>query len=175
MLILYWALVVLMVAGIVGAAVPGIPGTSVILAAIVVWGLAVHDFAAIQWALAAAILVLILSFGIDFLATYWGAKKAGASKWGQIGAMVGLVAGLVLPLPTLPIGGPIGFVFGLLVGPWLGATVGEFLFCKDVMRSIQAGLGIVLGSLIGNLVQGFLAIAPVSVFLATTWAHIPPA
>ena len=54
--------------------------------------------------------------GVDFLAGYIGAKQAGASKWGQIGAFVGLLLGFFGLLPTLPFGGPLlGILFGPLV------------------------------------------------------------
>lgn len=37
MLMLYWLLVALMVVGVIGSIVPGIPGTSLILVAIIIW------------------------------------------------------------------------------------------------------------------------------------------
>ena len=165
MLILYWLLVALMVVGVIGAVVPGIPGTSLILIAILVWGL-VQGFGSVSVALPVTILVLLLSVGIDFLASYWGAKQAGASLWGQIGAFVGLVVGFMGFLPTLPFGGPL---LGILLGPLLGAIVGEYLYRRDLKLAFKAGVGIVVGSLIGNLIQGLLAIAAVVVFLLTTW------
>ncbi|MGF1493648.1 MAG: hypothetical protein ACFBSC_14565 [Microcoleaceae cyanobacterium] len=39
MMILYWVLVLVMLVGIIGAVVPVIPGSSLILAAILNWGL----------------------------------------------------------------------------------------------------------------------------------------
>lgn len=165
MLILYWLLVALMVVGVIGAVVPGIPGTSLILIAIVVWGL-VQGFSSVSVALPVTIVALLLSIGIDFLASYWGAKQAGASKWGQIGAIVGLVVGFLGLLPALPFGGPL---LGILLGPLLGAIVGEYLYRRDLKLALKAGVGIVVGSLIGNLIQGLLAIAAVVVFLVTTW------
>lgn len=171
MVALYWVLVVTMLVGIVGAVVPGIPGVSLILAAVVVWG-AVNGFGTISVALAVAIAIFVLSLGIDFLAGYWGAKKAGASNWGQIGAIVGFILGLLGLLPTVPIGGPLGPIIGILIGPLLGAIVGEFLFRKDLMIAIKAGLGIVVGSLIGNLIQGVLAVLAVGIFIFTTYPMV---
>jgi uncharacterized protein len=168
MVALYWLLVVAMLIGIIGAVVPGIPGSSLILGAIVVWG-AVHGFTNVGIALGVGIAVFLLSLGIDFLATYWGAKKAGASKWGQIGSIVGFLLGLFGLLPTLPIGGPLGPIIGILFGPLIGAIVGEFLFRKDLMVAIKAGVGIVVGSIVGNLIQGVLAIVTVAVFIFTTF------
>ncbi len=170
MLILYWLLVALMVVGIIGAVVPGIPGTSLILVAIIVWGVVQGSFSAVTVPIIVAITVLLLSVGIDFLATYLGAKRAGASKWGQIGAIVGLVVGILGLLPALPIGGPL---LGILLGPLLGAILAEYLYQRDLKRALKAGVGIVVGNLVGNLIQGLLAIAVVSVFLFTTLPHLP--
>lgn len=165
MTILYWLLVAVMVVGVIGAVVPAIPGTSLIVAAIVIWGI-VHGFSSVSIALPVAVVVLLVSMGVDFLATFWGAQRFGASKWGQIGAVVGLLLGFFGLLPALPFGGPL---VGILFGPLIGAIVGEFIFRRDFVVAVKAGLGIIVGSLIGNLIQGVLAIAALGVFLYTTW------
>lgn len=169
MLVLYWLLVALMVVGIIGAVVPGIPGTSLILIAIIIWGVVQGSFSSVTIPLTVTIAVLLLSVGIDFLATYWGAKRAGASKWGQIGAVIGLVVGILGLLPALPIGGPL---LGILLGPLVGAIVAEYLYRRDLKLSLKAGVGIVVGSLVGNLIQGVLAIAAVGVFLFATLPQV---
>jgi uncharacterized protein YqgC (DUF456 family) len=147
--------------------VPGIPGTTLILIAIVIWG-TVGGFSGVSVALPVTILVLLVNIAIDLFASYWGAKRAGASKWGQIGAVVGLVAGILGFLPTLPFGGPL---LGILLGPLLGAIVGEIIYRRSLKVALKAGVGIVVGSLVGNLIQGLLAIASVVVFLFTTWSQ----
>lgn len=166
MTILYVVLVIVMLVGVIGAVVPGIPGTSLIVGAMVIWGI-FTQFVDVGWPLFTAIVVLLLSVGVDFLAAYLGAKRAGASKWGQIGAMVGLVLGFFGLLPALPVGGPL---LGILIGPLLGAIIGEYLYRKDLQIAIKAGVGIVVGSLIGNIIQGILAFATVIVFL---WFTLP--
>jgi len=169
MLYLYWTLVLVMVVGIIGAIVPGIPGISLIAIAAFIWAFATN-FTSGTTALIVAVVVLVLGIGIDFLAGYLGAKQAGASKWGQIGAMIGLVLGLFGFLPTLPFGGPLGPFIGIIFGSAIGAVVGEYLYSKDLMLSFKAALGLMVGSLVGNLIQEVLAIATVAVFLITTWA-----
>jgi uncharacterized protein YqgC (DUF456 family) len=156
-----------MVVGAIGAVVPGIPGTTLILIAIAIWG-TVGGFSHVSVALPVAILVLLINIAIDFFASYWGAKRAGASKWGQIGAIVGLMVGILGLLPTLPFGGPL---LGILLGPLLGAIVGEFIYRRSLSVAFKAGIGIIVGSLVGNLIQGLLAIASVVVFLLTTWSQ----
>lgn len=169
MQIIYWLLVAVMVVGIIGAVVPAIPGTSLILIAIIIWGFVSSSFAAIKIPLIVTVIVLILSIGVDFLAGYIGAKQAGASKWGQIGAFVGLLLGFFGLLPALPFGGPL---LGILFGPLLGAIIGEFLYQRQLGVAIKAGIGIVVGTVVGNLIQGILAIAAVIVFLVTTWPQV---
>lgn len=165
MAILYWVLVAVMVFGVVGAVVPGIPGSSLILGSIVIWAFA-NSFSSVGWPLGIAILVLLLSVGIDFLATYWGAKRAGATQWGQIGAIIGLVLGFLGLLPAWLIGGPL---LGIFIGPLLGAIIGEYFYHHDLKRAVKAGIGVVVSSLIGNLIQGVLALGAVIVFLIATW------
>ncbi|BAY09712.1 DUF456 domain-containing protein [Calothrix sp. NIES-2098] len=169
MQIIYWLLVAVMVVGIIGAVVPAIPGTSLILVAIIIWGIVSSSFAAIKIPLIVTIVVLLLSVGVDFLAGYIGAKQAGASKWGQIGAFVGLLLGFFGLLPALPFGGPL---LGILIGPLLGAIIGEYLYQRQLGLAIKAGIGIVVGTVVGNLIQGVLAIAAVVVFLVTTWPQV---
>ncbi len=165
MTILYWVLVAVMILGVIGAVVPGVPGSSLILGSIIIWAI-VQGVNTVGWALGVAIAVLLLSVSIDLLATYFGAKRAGASKWGQIGAIVGFILGFLGLLPALPIGGPL---VGILIGPLLGAIIGEYLYRRDIKIAVQAGIAVVVSSLIGNLIQGMLALAAVIVFVATTW------
>ncbi|MBD2346515.1 DUF456 domain-containing protein [Anabaena subtropica] len=169
MQILYWLLVALMIVGVIGSVVPAIPGTSLILIAVIIWGIVSSSFAAIKIPLIVTVIVLILSIGVDFLAGYLGAKQAGASKWGQIGAFVGLVLGFLGLLPALPFGGPL---LGILFGPLLGAIIGEYIYQRKFWLAVKAGMGIIVGTLVGNLIQGILAIATVAVFLFTTWPQV---
>lgn len=169
--LLYWVLVAVMVVGALGAVLPGIPGAILILAAVVVWG-AVQGFSNVALPLGITVLVLLLNFGVEFLASYWGAKQVGASKWGQVGSIVGLVLGVLGLLPALPVGGPL---LGILLGPLVGAVTGEFLYRRELelapraQLSLKAGAGIVVGSLVGKLIQGLLAFVAVAVFVYTTW------
>ncbi len=167
--IIYWLLVAVMLVGVVGAVVPAIPGTSLILIAVIIWGIVSSSFAAVKIPLIVTVIVLILSIGVDFLAGYIGAKQAGASKWGQIGAFVGLALGFLGLLPALPFGGPL---LGILFGPLMGAIIGEYIYKREFWLAVKAGVGIVVGTLVGNLIQGVLAIATVAVFLFTTWPQV---
>ncbi|MGF1517015.1 MAG: DUF456 domain-containing protein [Nodosilinea sp.] len=170
-LALYGLLVLVMVMGVVGAVVPAMPGITLLVGAIAVWGL-VAGFVGLKWALGVALIALILSFAIDYLAGVLGAQRVGASSWGQIGAFVGMFLGLFGLLPLLPTGIPL---LGLLVGTVLGAFIGEFLHRRElkllqrIKQSAKVGLAIVVGTIVGNILQGVLALVSLIVFLVTTW------
>jgi len=169
--LLYWILVAVMALSAISEMIPGLPGASIILVCILIWSMAT-GFAGIGWSIGLVFLILILSAAVEFLATYWGAKQFGASRWGQFGALMGLVLGFFGLLPALPFGGPI---IGVLVGPFIGAFIGEYITrAPEADRSrlqvaLRASFGTVVGSFMGNLIDGLLAVVAVIVFVITTW------
>jgi hypothetical protein len=50
--------------------------------------------------------------------------------------------------------------------------VGEFLYQRQLWPAVKAGIGITVGTVVGNLIQGILAISAVVVFLLTTWPQV---
>jgi uncharacterized protein len=174
LIILYWVLVAIMFVGVIGAVVPGIPGPSLILAAILVWCI-VTKFAIPLLPLGLIFLALILSALMEWLGSYWGAQQVGASKWGQWGMFAGMALGFVGLLPALPFGGPIA---GLLLGGLLGGFIGEYLYRRNlptgerVKTAGKVSLAIGLGAIVGNLIEVVLAIAAIGIFLWTTWASV---
>ena len=170
-LLVYGLLVLIMVGGVIGAMVPALPGITLVIGAMVLWGLVV-GFGGLKWALAVAIAAFLLSLAVDYLAGILGAQRVGGSTWGQVGAFIGMFLGLLGLLPLLPTGIPL---LGILLGTVLGAFLGEFLHRRDLnlgqrlQQSGKVGLAIVLGTLVGNLLQGILALVAVVVFLLTTW------
>jgi len=74
---------------------------------------------------------------VDFVIPIWGTKKFGGSKFGSIGATIGLVAGLFFA--------PIG----LIIGPLLGAFIGEIIFKSDFYYALKAAMGSFIGFLMG--------------------------
>lgn len=173
--VLYYILLAVMAVGVIGALVPAIPGIGLILLAILIWGFAT-SFQGMAVSLVVTLIILLLSLGVEFLAAYWGVKKFGASTWSQIGSVAGLIAGTVGFLPALPFGGPI---IGLLFGAVLGAFIGEFAYRKDLellprlQYSAKVCVGVVVGSLVGNIFKALLALTAVIVFVWTTWNTVP--
>ena len=159
--LLWWLItIVLFAVGLIGAVVPLLPGTTIILAAAIIHRIMLGPEKSVGWRTIAILAFLTLAtYAIDFLSGYFGAKIFGATKWGMFGAMIGALVGIFF-----------GFI-GLFVGPVIGAIAGEFIAGKQLVDAGRAGWGSLLGNFAGML--GKLAIALVMIVLFLVNAPAP--
>ena len=148
---------VLLLVGIVGAVVPGIPGTPLILAAALIYAFATNwsPVGIPQLAILAALMALAEIAG--YLSVALGARRGGGSRWAVAGALVGALAGLAFA--------PVG----LLVGPLVGAIVGEMLRTRRLQESVTTGIGAAAGVIVGAVLQISLALVMVALFVWWVW------
>jgi uncharacterized protein len=126
----------LILLGIIGCLVPVLPGPPLSYAGLLM--LHFSKFAEFPQGLLITLAIVALAVTIlDYIVPIWGTRKFGGSKYGVRGATVGLVIGLFL--------GPAGIIFG----PFAGAFVGELIFKDDVKYALKAGIGSLLGFLMG--------------------------
>lgn len=152
-LFLWTAAVALIIVGLLGILLPGLPGTVLIFAGLLL-GAWVDDFAHVGAASLVVIGVLgAISYGVDFVAAALGVQKYGASRRAAVGAALGTVAGLFLGLP------------GLIVGPFAGAVLAELTLHRDVTRAGKVGLAAWIGFVVGMAVKVGLAFAMVGIFV----------
>jgi len=98
-----------------------------------------------------AVLVWILDYFIPAL----GTKKYGGSRYGVIGTTLGLVVGLLSPIP-----------FGIIIGPFVGAFIGEIIYdSQDQSRALKAAFGSFLGFLTSSLIKFIVAIVYLGFFI----------
>ena len=133
----------LMLVGIVGALIPNFPDSVLIVLGAVI--LVVAD--GLTWGdgllLGAIVLIAVVTEALVYLTQAYGAKKAGASWKGVVGALIGGIVGLFVLQPV-----------GILIGPIVGATLGELLGGKKGKEALKAGLGALVGGL-GGIVLKF--------------------
>ncbi len=154
---LYYALaVVLVLVGIAGVILPALPGLPLVFAGMLLAAWA-GDFQQIGgWWFIPLGLLMLVSIGVDFLATVVGAKRVGASGKALLGAAVGTIVGLFF--------GPIG----LFAGPFVGALLGELWHSRELGKATKVGLGTWLGILLGTVLKLGLAFAMLGLF-AFAW------
>jgi hypothetical protein len=152
--VLLWIIgAILVVVGIAGIVVPALPGTLFVFLGLVMAAWA-GDFEKVGWITLGFIGVLgLLSAGVDLLATAFGMKKMGASRWALLGAAAGAVAGVFF-----------GFI-GILLGPFLGAFFVELLVRRDPKHAGKAGFGAWIGYILGTAAKLSLAFSMIGLFL----------
>jgi uncharacterized protein YqgC (DUF456 family) len=137
---------ILILVGIIGAIVPGIPGTIVSFAALLVMQLTddqpfSEEFIVVMGLIAATITVL------DYIVPIWGTKKFGGTKKGMWGSIIGLIIGMFfLTIPSLGIG-------GIILGPFIGAYIGESMSGKNSSLAFRAAIGSFIGFLVGTMMK----------------------
>ncbi len=146
----------LILAGLVCAILPALPGIPLIFAGI--WLVAAgDDYRHLgTWWLIGIAAIGCVGMAADFLAAALGAKRVNASKQAVWGAVIGSVVGLFFG------------IVGVLVGPFLGAVVGELASGSSVTRSTDVGLSAWIGLIFGMLAKLIASFMMVSMLL-TAW------
>jgi len=148
---------VLMLAGLVGAVVPFLPGTPLVFAGALVYAIAT-DFTPVGGGRLAILAVLaIAGWALEHVAGALGARRAGGGRAAVVGAIIGTLIGLAFaPL-------------GLLLGPIGGAIAGELLSGRDPAGSVRTGIGTALGVLGGVVAHFAFALTMVALFVWWVW------
>ena len=159
--VFWWLLtIVLFAVGLVGTIAPVLPGTTIILAAVILHRIMLGQDKSIGWYTIIVLALLTLaSYALDVLAGYFGAKYFGATKWGTLGAILGALIGLFFGL------------IGLFIGPVIGAIAGEAIAGKRMIDAGRAGWGSLLGNLGAMLAKLIIALAMITIFLISV--HSP--
>lgn len=148
-------LIFLVFVGVVGAFVPAMPGTGFVFLGALIHGL-MTDFEPLTVKVLLLLGVMALAaWAGQYVITALGSKKFGSTKYGVVGAFVGLMAGLLLPIPG-----------GVFLGSFLGAFLGEIIFAmKDMQEALKAGFGALVGLLFSLFFEFFVALAMAAVLV----------
>ena len=164
---------VLMVVGLLGSVLPGLPGVTLIFLSALVYAL-LTDFRTVG----AAVLVALFMFAAlalvtDFVATSYGARRFGASNWGTLGGAIGGIAGALVGLLFLGIGSLLGLILGTIAGVFIGEYLkrtrqdqqGPGSKESDWRRASHAAGGVLVGYLASAVIQGLLGLASIAAFV----------
>lgn len=135
--------IVMLLLGIVGSVVPGLPGPpfswlGVLFAHLSDAAQFSNAFLVGSAAIAAVITVL------DYIVPSWSTKRHGGSKAGVWGCNIGLVVSII----GLPFG-PAGLL-GVIFWPFVGALAGELIAGKKDSNPLRAAWGAFVGFLLGT-------------------------
>ena len=92
---------------------------------------------------------------VEYLFVIVGAKKFGASNAATAGAVIGGIVGAIAGAGFLGI----GLILGTFLGIFLGAFIIELLLHRNLVRSLKAGTGGVIGRVGSIVFKVFIAVA----------------
>mgnify|MGYP003481945812 FL=1 len=131
--------------GIAGSILPGLPGTPVSwigLLILYIWG---PEEMPLKTLIIWGIVVAIVSV-IEYVVPMWFTKVTGGSKYAERGALVGLIAGIILT--------PIG----MILGSFLGAFLFELYYTRQgALQALKAAIGSFLGFITGTGLKTIVA------------------
>ena len=158
---LFPVVLVVMVIGLIGIALPIIPGILLIWVAGLVYAIA-ERFATFD-PISFVVFTVLGAFGMasEFLLTQAGAKAGGASTRAMLGGAVGGVVGLIVGFFV----GGIGAVPGGLIGALVGVTLVEYLQHRNLAKAGKAAGGWVAGCLASKLVEFLIAFTMIAIFI----------
>ena len=133
---------IFIILGYVGAFVPGLSGPPLAWVAI----LLIYFIPGIElplWMLIVTGIIAGLSLILEWIIPAYGTKIFKGSKYGIRGSYIGMVVGIIAPIP-----------FGFLLGPLLGAYLGElYMDPTDQGRALKAAFGTFIGFLLAILMN----------------------
>ena len=140
----------LILVGIVGCIVPGLPGVPLAYAGLWIAQAAERIDFSWQMLLVWGIVTIVVSI-LDYIVPAWGTKQFGGTKYGVWGSTIGVFAGLFFG------------ALGVIIGPLVGAVIGELIGGKEVAEALRAGWGSFIGLLFGTIIKlvccGLMAVA----------------
>jgi len=147
----------------------GLPGTWSILGITALWAFLTNapNFSGTFFLL----LICLAAVGeaVEFIATYFGAKKYGGSGKGSIGGMIGALIGGILCAPLF-------FGFGALLGALGGGFAGCWLVEKcsgaNNANAANAAFGATLGRFGGFVVKLGIGIGMIWLIVPRLWSGI---
>lgn len=146
--------------GIFGSFLPVLPGPSIS------WvGLALLYFTnavpANYWILGIALLLTVIISVLDYVIPAKGTKRFGGSSYGVWGTNLGLIIGILAPIP-----------FGFIIGPFVGALIGELIYdFKDYNRALKAAAGSFIGFLASSFMKFVVCVMYLGLFVWTVWHY----
>ena len=174
-----WITLVVMLVGLAGSVLPGLPGVPLIFISGLVYAFAtgfeyVSGLTVVLLGLFAATALIL-----DFVATAYGARRFGASNWGTAGGAIGAIVGALIGALFFGIGALFGLVLGAIGGVFLGeylkrrrgagtndeASSAPRFGQEDWRRTSRAAGGVLIGYVASAIVQGLLGLLSVAVFV----------
>lgn len=151
---------VLMIVGVLGSFLPVLPGPPISWVGLLL--LYLTKAVPVSYTVLGITLVIAIVVGIlDYIIPAKGTKRFGGSKYGIWGTNIGLVVGILAPIPL-----------GFIIGPFVGAFVGELINdSADSKKAFKAATGSFIGFLASTFMKFLVSMIFLGLFLVKVWEY----
>lgn len=135
----------MLLGGLAGCVLPVLPGVTLSFAGL----LLLHLLGPVSFSyyqLGGWLLLVVLLQVLDYVTPMLGSKYGGGTAYGNRGCLAGTIVGLFF----MP--------WGIIAGSFIGAVVGELLGGSEFHRALRAGIGSLLGFVLGTLLKVLVCI-----------------
>ena len=133
--------ILLILIGVIGCFIPVLPGPPLAYVSLLLLQVSSKAPFSLKFMVIMAIVVAVVTL-LDYVVPALGAKKWGGSKYGRVGALLGVFMGLFVFPP-----------FGFIIFPLLGALVGEVLNGAKTGKAFKAAFGTLIGLVFGAIMK----------------------
>lgn len=146
----------LLVIGFIGCFLPVLPGPPLSYAGMLMVHFSSLAEMTTDFLLLWAGITLVVTV-LDYFIPIYGSKRFGGTRYGMIGASIGLVAGIFFFPP-----------FGIILGPLLGAFLGEIMVGQR-QNALRSALGTFVGFLFGILLKCIVCVMLIYYSMINIW------
>lgn len=135
----------LMIIGVIGSIVPVLPGPLSSWVGLFIFS-NVTDVVVSGKLILICLIIAIGIFILDYIIPIYTSKKFGASRYGIIGASIGIILGLLFA------------PFGIFIGAIIGSVTGEMILNKNFKKSLKSAFGVFLGFIISGFTKSMITV-----------------
>lgn len=151
----------LVLIGVIGSLVPGLPGPPLSYVGLLCASFAPHSNLGTKALIIWAVITIVVSVADYFLPAVM-ARRFGGSRAGAVGATVGALVGCFVFPPI-----------GLLLGPFVGAIIGELLHDnRNRSKAFVVGIGSFLAFIVGTGLKLAASLGMLIHLTADTWPAV---
>lgn len=157
-ILLFVAGIACLLTGLAGAILP-LPGPPLSFAGLIL--LHISKFAEFSNTVLYSLgFVTIVIAVLDYYIPIWGTKKFGGTRYGAIGATLGLLVGFFF-IPAV----------GMFVGTFLGALIGELIGGSQIKSALKSAVGSFVGFLTGIVMKVILCLIMIGYAVVEVWKN----
>lgn len=152
-----WAwlvIVILFILAYAGLVLPILPDYPLVLVGFAIYHFVINNEKLGWFFWTSSLLVAILLFVVDYIASGLAVKKKGGSKWGIVGAVIGL---FVFPFFLGPL--------GIIIGPFTMVVLIEYAQKKSFNEALEIGYSTLVGFISGVFVKFFVITGMICLFV----------